>query len=114
MHPPARVWALLVLMSEVRSVRQLREWVDELESAGVALGLDRRRNAASGICEAAQDHQVVDQDLEGGGRSRGNGSCVPVLVVHNKEDIGEPHKKGRRGEHLPQVLESASVVTAVS
>lgn len=97
-----------------RSVGELRTWVTELTSAGVPVsdgenkksssffGMggdvgrgqgfitpgDRGRDIAHDRRERQQDDTFLKTDLEGGSRGTLEGR-VPVLVVGNKEDVGE-------------------------
>lgn len=108
-------------------MRELQAWMDDLESAGIGLDLDRLRattprdndaylrspDEATGIPAGLVD-EVLDQDLEGGCCPRGSMGCVPTLVVANKDDAGDAREGGQLQKFLPRQLRAARVVTTVS
>lgn len=105
-----------------RSLREMRGWVDEIDSAGISIiprngqgATDTQRNFEySGRDDGRHESEMAILDeLEGGGPKAAVEGRVPLLVVGNKEDLHGHSNHSGDGSAFAAEL-SAGYVTLVS
>lgn len=75
---------------KVRSIRELRPWIADLESAGIDVGLGAEDSLATERSKGAISREGgiagLYGDVEGGART----DVVPMMIVGNKRDVPLP------------------------